>query len=194
MSNRQVKKLKYQFKSGARFGVEAQIVGKELERIQKTHGVTTAKAVVDEARPDKAPLHPIFEWRDSVAAESYRQWQARKLIKSVTVIEQRDGKDMQVPVYVHVPASAPVEQADNATAEKPAQSGYQPVSVVVQRPDMYASALAELSRKFSAARESMDALKRAAENAPDTDQERMARITIAVQAMQTASAAVQALH
>ena len=59
---------------------------------------------------------------------------------------------------------------------------------------MYALALAELARKFNAARESLDALKRAADASPETDSERMARIAIAVQAMQTASAAVSALH
>ena len=194
MSNRQVRALKYAYKQGARYSVDAQVVGSELERIQKSHGITTTKAVVDEARPDDAPLHPVFEWRNDVAAESYRQWQARKLIKSVTVIEQREGKDVSIPVYVHVPASEQVDRAEGATAGQPGQRGYQPVSVVVQRPDMYALALAELARKFNAARESMESLKRAADTSPDTDYERMARIAIAVQAMQTASAAVSALH
>lgn len=194
MSNKRVRALKYAFKQGARYGVDAQVVGEELERIQKEHGVTTPGAVVEASRPDDAPLHPVFEWRDEVAAEGYRKWQARNLIKSVTVIEQRDGKDVPVPVYVHVPASEPAEPAEGASATQPSQRGYQPVSVVVQRPDMYALALAELARKFNAARESLDALKRAADTSPETDSERMARIAIAVQAMQTASAAVSALH
>ena len=83
-------------------------------------------------------------------------------------------------------------------AAQPLQRGYQPVSVVVQRPDMYALALADLARRLTArltaARESLDALKRAADTSPETDSERMARIAIAAQAMQTASAAVSALH
>ena len=116
------------------------------------------------------------------------------LIKSVTVIEQRDGKEVASPVYVHVPASEPTEQGEGASAAQPLQRGYQLVSVVVQRPDMYALALADLARRLTAARESLDALKRAADTSPETDSERMARIAIAVQAMQTASAAVSALH
>lgn len=192
MSNKKVKELKFAFRQGARYGVDAQVVGAELARIQQQNGVTTPQAVVEAGRPDDAPLHPVFEWRDEVAAESYRQWQARKLIKSVTVIEQRDGKDVATPVYVNVPAAAP--KTEGASSVQPVQRGYQPVSVVVQRPDMYALALSELSRKFTAARESMDSLKRAAEQSPETDQERMARIAIALQAMQTASAAVSALH
>ena len=107
------------------------------------------------------------------------------------VVELRDGADVPVPVYVHVP-TATVSKGDEGIKQTP--SGYQPVSVVVQRPDMYASALSELQRKIGGAREALDSLQRAAKDAPDTDQERMARISIAVQAMQTASAAVQALH
>lgn len=187
------KKLKYEFRKGSRYSVDAEVVGVELERIQRENGVTTPKAVVEAGRPDDAPLHPVFEWRDEVAAESYREWQARKLIKNVTVVRVENGKDVQVPVYVHVPASAP-QESEGAAAEMPTQRGYQPVSVVVQRPDMYALALSELTRKFTAAKESMESLKRAAEQSPETDQERMTRIAIAVQAMQTASAAVSALH
>ena len=191
MSNKKVQALKYAFKQGVRYSIDAETAGKELARIQKEHGVTTPGAVVDASRPENAPLHPVFEWRDEVAAEGYRKWQARMLIKSVTVIEQRDGKEVAAPVYVHVPAS---EQGEGASAAQPLQRGYQPVSVVVQRPDMYALALADLARRLTAARESLDALKRAADTSPETDSERMARIAIAVQAMQTASAAVSALH
>jgi|GEM_PF-1761930 len=192
-SKKRIAALKYTFKAGTRYGIEAQIVGEELERIQKEHNVITPRAVVDAARPDDAPIHPVFEWRDEVAAERYRHWQARTLIKSITVIEQRDGKDVETTVYVHVPAASPQQQED-ATAEMAAQGGYQPVRMVVQRTDMYTLALAELSQKFISAKNSLESLKRAAEQAPDTDQERMARIAIAVQAMQTASAAVSALH
>lgn len=194
MSNKKVQALKYAFKQGVRYSIDAETAGKELARIQKEHGVTTPSAVVEASRPEDAPLHPVFEWRDDVAAEGYRKWQARMLIKSVTVIEQRDGKEVAAPVYVHVPASEPTEQGEGASAAQPLQRGYQPVSVVVQRPDMYALALADLARRLTAARESLDALKRAADTSPETDSERMARIAIAVQAMQTASAAVSALH
>ena len=191
MSNKKVQALKYAFKQGVRYSIDAETAGKELARIQKEHGVTTPSAVVDASRTEDAPLHPVFEWRDEVAAEGYRKWQARNLIKSVRVVEQRDGADVQAPVYVHVP-TATVTNGDDGIKQTPA--GYQPVSVVVQRPDMYASALSELQRKIGSAREALASLQRAAKGAPDTDQERMARISIAVQAMQTASAAVQALH
>ena len=189
MSNRPIRKLRYEFKQGARYGIAADVVGSELAKIQQEHGVTTPHAVVEAGRPEDAPLHPVFEWRNEVAGEKYRVWQARNLIKAVVTIEEKNGKDESTQVYVHVPKGSAGDDELNQTP-----SGYQPVSVVVSRPDMYASALSELAGKVSAAKASLEALTRAAEQAPDTDQERMARIAIAVQAMQTASAAVQALH
>ena len=190
-SKKRIAKMRYEFTAGARYSVAADVAGAELERIQNQRGVIEPRVVVEESRPEAAPLHPVFEWNDDKAAENYRTWQARILIKSVRVIELRDGADVPVPVYVHVPTAA-ASKGDDGIKQTP--SGYQPVSVVVQRPDMYASAMIELQRKIGGARESLDSLQRAAKCAPDTDQERMARISIAVQAMQTASAAVQALH
>ena len=65
---------------------QAVIVGKELQRISKAHGAIVPEKVVDEARPEKAPLHPFFTWDDTAAAELYRQQEARKIIRSVRVV------------------------------------------------------------------------------------------------------------
>lgn len=188
MSKRRIQQAQYAFKGGSRFGINADVAGTELARIHQESGVLTPPAVVDAARPEDSPLHPAFEWRDEEAAEKYRRWQARMLIKAVYVVKQDGDRKTQAPVYVHVPD--PVASDESMSAG----NGYQPVSVVVARPDMYASALGDLTRRMMAAQEAVESLQQAAEKSPDTDQERMARIAIAVQAMQTASAAVQALH
>lgn len=171
--------MKYTFRGGNRYSVSADVAGVELERIHQRDGVITAAVVVNESRPEDAPLHPVFEWRDEVAAENYRHYQARTMIRSVHKIEE--DRPEPTPVYVNV--------GPNETTR-----GYQPVSIVVTRPNMYANALAELAKKLHAAEKALAELKSAADAQPDSDQERMARIAIAVQAMQTASAAIQALH
>lgn len=180
------KKAKYAFRAGARYKVAPQVAGVELERIRKARGTLSAQGVVDESRPEDAPLHPVFEWRDPVAAEHYRRYQARVLIRSVQVIQPETGEQRQQ--YVHV---AKPDIAEDGTDEG---AGYQPVDVVIQRPDMYAQALASLTAKMEQARSAVDELRRAAEEQPESDSEKLARIAIAVQAMQTASAAVAALH
>ncbi len=42
-----------------------------------------ASDLVNEARPNTSPLHPLFEWDDSVAAERFREEQARHIIRNV---------------------------------------------------------------------------------------------------------------
>ena len=59
----------------------------ELNRIRESRdGQLHARDVVDESRPNDAPLHPVFEWDDAEAAEQYREHQARTLIRSVKVV------------------------------------------------------------------------------------------------------------
>lgn len=69
----------FEWKMKGLYPVAAQAAGMELERIYKDHGRCDAADVVDESRPEEAVLHPCFEWRDHVAAEFYRQQQARNL-------------------------------------------------------------------------------------------------------------------
>lgn len=72
-------------------------------------GRLTAKNVVDEARDEDSPLHPHFEWDDSIAGEAHRMAQARELIRSVRVSYVDTSKVVQVrPVYVHTPGVAGV--------------------------------------------------------------------------------------
>lgn len=49
------------------------------------HGELTPQIVVDEARPETAPLHNRFEWNDVLAGEAYRRVQAAELIRSVRI-------------------------------------------------------------------------------------------------------------
>lgn len=57
-------------------------VCKELE----ANGNLSAKALVDASRDEDAPLHDMFEWDDSIAAEKYREVQAAKIIRSIVVV------------------------------------------------------------------------------------------------------------
>jgi hypothetical protein len=93
-----------------RFGIDPQAAGEELERIKHRDGTITAPAVVDEARPDDAVLHPAFNWNDPDAAEKYREIQARQLIKRVRVICPEPTQEPVVRATVALP-SEPIEPA-----------------------------------------------------------------------------------
>lgn len=103
-------KTSYTWKTGSRISaVSADIAGKELERIRKEHqGSFEPGVVVDEARPDTSPLHPAFEWDDSIAAEEHRREQAKYMVRALVVVScdrygnQSNEDDEPQRVYVSV--------------------------------------------------------------------------------------------
>ena len=110
----------YKFKTGARIKADAQIAGAELERLE-ADGNLTAKALVDASRPADAPLHKEFEWDDSIAAEAFREQQARHIINSIEIVrEEREPVrafftiERTDPQYHHVETI--MRQADSRQA------------------------------------------------------------------------------
>jgi hypothetical protein len=89
-------------------GVDAQTAGSELDRIRRRDGTIRPDVVVDEARPEEAPLHPAFEWRDPVAAEQWREHQASTLIKVVRVVPAAPQEPRVASVRPVTQAMAPV--------------------------------------------------------------------------------------
>ena len=177
------KKQKYAFKPGTRYTVPADKVVSELRKAGIKSGMD-AQTVVDVARPEDAPLHPIFEWNDAEAAEKYRCGQARTLIRAVYEVDESTGKAGNQQVVTYVP-----KNMSGAGGGK-----YHETEAVVARPDYYSAALSALHQKMLSAQDSLTSLKQAAERSDKTDDQTMARIAIAIQAMQTASAAVSAIH
>lgn len=110
----------YQWKFPQLYSVDAQTAGNELERIRSVHNGLTPEAVVDESRPEDAPLHPVFQWDDKEAAKKYRLIQAQQLIRSITIVVEHPGEQEPVAfrAYHHV------------------QNDYKPLQVVVSSVDM----------------------------------------------------------
>ena len=76
--------MKFLRKSGYRLKTNPQIVGEVCASLEKD-GKLTPKELVKASRSIDAPLHKEFEWRDGVAAEKYREFQAGYIIRSVAI-------------------------------------------------------------------------------------------------------------
>jgi hypothetical protein len=174
--NGKARKDKFSFRAGARVsGVKPDVVGRELARIRKEHGGIKPEVVIDEARDETSPLHPVFTWDDSKAAHEYRLWQARALIRAVCVISADQPDLTPRAVYVHVPDD----------------ESYQPMSVVVGMPEMFDSALAELKIKLASAQRSVDELMSAAND--EIDPKRVLKIKRVGKAIERAAVAAAAV-
>ena len=118
--------------------VPAQDVGDHIEELDKQFGEVTPQILLDDARPDKALLHPLYEWRDDVAAEKYRLGQSREIMSELVLVCVANE-----PVQVSAPVRAFVSVSD--LKEK---ARYRPVVTVMSeeetRQQVIKNALAEL--------------------------------------------------
>lgn len=97
--------------------IPAQQAGEALEQIREAHGgALHPPTVVKESRPARAPLHPVFEWRDAVAAEAYRCDQASNLIRSVRVIRQDEGDEQPEQKIMYVAVGTPTTNSEYRTS------------------------------------------------------------------------------
>ncbi len=130
----------YRWKPGSVHVVDAELAGRALEEIAGRHGVLTPRLLVEESKPVDAPLHPEFEWDDAVAAERYREEQARYIIRSVIVsVPEREDAFVRAFVSVVPPEAGDAEAEGGAVAGAVEEAGRQrPVSVYVRTVDALA--------------------------------------------------------
>ena len=124
----------YKFRKAAEPTEMAQEIAIDLLSIKEANdGMLNPCHVVDSARDDMSPLHPFFEWDDSLAAEQHRLGQARKLITSIVLVEERPkGKTIEVvtyPVFTHLRSD---------------QHGYRETNEVYSTPELKNSYIAQL--------------------------------------------------
>lgn len=121
----------YQWKAGARISVPAQVAGEVCAAIEAENELT-AKRLVDESRPESAPLHAAFEWNDTIAAEQWRMHTARHIINSLVI---------------KGPEQEPVRAFFNIRAEGPR---YQSIHAIIHRHDAMDCLLCEAYRELEA--------------------------------------------
>lgn len=90
---------------------DAQIIGPVLEDLA-VQGRSTPKQIVEAASDPKSPLHNYFEWRDDVAAQRFREQQARIMTASIVVkIADNDGEERQVRAF-HSARIVPIDTSE----------------------------------------------------------------------------------
>lgn len=107
-----------------KYPVSAQVAGEELEKIRERNGYVEAADLLEASRAENAPLHSCFEWDDDKAAENYRLYQAKDIIRNIVVkVEKADGGEPSaVRAFVSV------------TVDKTAAQ-YQPINIALDNPD-----------------------------------------------------------
>lgn len=86
-------------------GVPAPVIQREVEKIERKHGVCHPEMLVKAAAKEASPLHTLFEWDDSQAARDWRVHQARNVINRIRVVVEDQVTNR--PAFVHVTRVTP---------------------------------------------------------------------------------------
>lgn len=95
----------FKWKGCSHISASAQAAGEQCTELER-EGNLTAKALVDANRAEDAPLHAAFEWRDDVAAEKYRENQARHIINCLVTVPE-GGSVEPVRVFLNIKREEP---------------------------------------------------------------------------------------
>lgn len=101
----------YKWRNGRSFGVPAQVAGERLAQIAEAEGgQLSPSAVVEDATPEGSPLHPAFEWDNTVAAQKHREQQARAMLSSIVSVRVHQSRpEEQSARLVYVSVGQPVK-------------------------------------------------------------------------------------
>jgi hypothetical protein len=139
-----MKKMVYDWKSGARFKVDPQVVGEEIARLKRP----TAAQIVAAAASGADALYELFDqeglWDDSIAAERARTEFAQKVARNLVVTVKVEGDEINEPVVVRAFETVTV------TPNEPRQ--YVPVMKALSRDEWRDEVLGRLTHDLEAAR------------------------------------------
>lgn len=74
-----------------------------LAELYRSWGELTPRLVVEAAADDTSPLHSLFTWDDTVAAQAFREEQARHVIRSVRVVITTSAARISTVAYIRNP-------------------------------------------------------------------------------------------
>lgn len=133
----------YEWKTASYIKVDANVAGKQCEQLEKTVGLTP-KNLLDANRDESAPLHNEFEWQDDIAAEKYREGQARHIIACLCVRAETTAGEQSEPVRAFLKIEP--------------ESEYQSINVILQSADSHVAMLSMALRELEAFRKKYKAL------------------------------------
>lgn len=84
---------------------DAQVIGEELEKISALNdGKLHPGDVIEAAREESSRLHRFFEWNNALAAEKFRENQARLMIRNVYIVNEASPQKELIRSWLNINA------------------------------------------------------------------------------------------
>lgn len=118
------------------YRVPADVAEKAIEQMRREHGIVSPSIIIQHAKKARHPLHPIFTWDNTEAAEQFRLWQARQMLSALVVVTTVPGGEVKTRAYVAVSVADQRER------------DYKPIQIALRddREEVLARAMAEIQR------------------------------------------------
>ena len=149
----------YQWRSGARIKISAQVAGEHLEKLRNKLGKSVGPSdVLEDASDESSPLYAAFEWNDSAAAEQHRLQQARLLLNNLVVMRikvQHPNEDLP-RIITKVRAYHSVVQTDK---DGHSSRGYETTARVMNSSDLRNQLLLDVYTTLESIRKKYKQLK-----------------------------------
>lgn len=108
----------YEWLDGSKYGVPAEDVHAELERIRtKNGGRLTNELVISAAKNKRSLLHPLFCWDDTEAAHQWRLSQSAQMIRSLRVRYVQGPKVEPIVVRAMVGTTKKLDDAETTPSK-----------------------------------------------------------------------------
>jgi len=133
----------YGWKSGARFSVDAQLIGEALARLNEP----TAEDIVKEAKSENSPLHELFNW--DLKSAAYEHWlaTAQMIGRSITITVTMEDKEH---TEIEVRAFETVDKKEENT------KCYVPVEKVLSKDEYRNQVMARIRGTLESAEKELD--------------------------------------
>lgn len=96
-----------------KFGIDPNIVGSIVEQIEETEGKVTSEKLLDVAKDPDSPIHNMFEWDDTKAAEKYRLSTSAHIINGLrVVVKTSEGEEKKLSAFVSVKVVSKKERTE----------------------------------------------------------------------------------
>lgn len=106
----------YQWKTFAYNKVNPNLAGAYIEHLTEEEGFVTPYMLVKRSEDVDAPLHPLFEWDDTVAAEKFRIEQGRGVLRNLVIVREETPDHDSVTVRAFVNVTLPDDEENKDTA------------------------------------------------------------------------------
>ena len=85
--------FQYKYRVNGLIKAPPEVTGKICQGLIDSDGAVTPKRLVEVSKPKNAPLHNEFEWNNTIAAQKYREEQARQIIKNVVILKVEESEE-----------------------------------------------------------------------------------------------------